>query len=203
VGRTFGKDTERSWRWAPRGERALSDLGSRARLAKEGKGGGEGSCNGRSNYCGGSSAQGSRGKKQARGLRSRESCGFRGGGGGRHTRQAPRLPARERERVAFPVPAAPRELSRLPTARSEREGEAFITARRGGQSDRARDRAKQGSGRQEAPFRRRLAPPPRRPASASASAGRPRASMARYQSSSAPSFFPAPPSLFSPRLHHR
>lgn len=43
----------------------------------------------------------------------------------RKTGQAPRLPARQRERIAFPVPAAPRELSRLPPTGSARQGGIF------------------------------------------------------------------------------
>jgi hypothetical protein len=89
-------------------------------LAKEGKGQGEGSCNGRPpSYCEGlgptqaaaSSDWGSRDKQASSGPEKQPA------NQGRTTRQAPRFPARERERelIAFPVPAAPRAFPPSPS----------------------------------------------------------------------------------------
>ncbi|KAF8643924.1 hypothetical protein HU200_066643 [Digitaria exilis] len=99
-------------------------------------------------YSAGSSAQKvPEAKKQARALRSRERPG---GGEGRKSGQAPRLPARERERIAFRFP--PRGASFPAFRLGVREGPEWwllIIARRARvgptQHNSARDRAEQGS----------------------------------------------------------
>lgn len=189
-------------------ERARA-LGSRAWIAKEGRGGGQGSCNGRGHYCRGSSS----------------AQGFPRQKGAAETERKDRLRvSRPASARAFPVPAAPRELSRLlppPPPTDSGIASASASARQGGNASywrgepvreganptrRARDRAeprRRSWGSEEQGSRLTAPPPPRRPPPPpSAAVGGAEPARAHGEVHAILCGGSAPPSLYPLRLHH-